>query len=218
MGLVTILFVGIMENEEVIHVEIGGTYRIDGEVIRRYLPPCENNKKFLHLGNLEKWFTEYIDSEVYKTMEHYLALKRRILEIHVYINRGNVDSVIKERRLVPSWFERIKSSVRIDVKTRGVVLESEKDIKKERYHLDETHSAIHRKLIDIFIERKVLLQMHVYIKHKYIKEHKRPGFYPCPFDIKLETAEFWHNEAIESQVEALKKTIILSQEKLNKEA
>lgn len=195
-----------MEYEEVIRTEKGGTtYCVDEGVVWSHLSSRENNKKFLSLGNLEDWFTEYIDSEVYKTMEHYLALKRRILEIHIYINRGNVDSAIKERRIMPSYFEKIKSSVRIDVKTGGVVLKSEKDIKKERYHLEEAHSAIHRKLIDIFIERKVLLQMHVYIEHKYIKEHRKPGLYPCPFDIKLETAEFWHNEAIESQIEALKK-------------
>ena len=153
----------------------------------------EKSKKFLHLGYYEEWFTEYIDSEVHKTIEHYLALKRRILEIHVYINREKVDSAIKECRIVPSYFEEIKSSVRIDVKTRDVVLESEKDIKKERYYLDETHSAIHRELIDIFIERKVLLQMHVYIKHKNIKKHRKPGFYPCPFDIKLKTAVFLYD-------------------------
>ena len=175
----------------------------------------EKSKKFLHLGYYEECFTEYIDSEVYKIMEHYLALKRRILEIHVYVNRGNVDSAIKECRIV-SYFEKIKSSVRIDVKTGDVVLKSEKDIKKERYYLDETHSAIHRELIDIFIEKKVLLQMHVYIKHKNIEKHRKPGFYPCPFDIKLETAEFLYDEENEKQIEVLKNIITLLQKNKQK--
>lgn len=171
----------------------------------------EKSKKFLHLGCYEECFTKYIDSEVYKTMEHYLALKRRILEIHVYINRGKVDSVIEECRIVPSYFEEIKSSVRIDVKTGEEVLKSEKDIKKERYYLDETYSAIRRELIDIFRNRKALLQMHVYIKHKYIKKHRKPGFYPCPFDIGLETAEFLHDKANEKQIEVLINMITLLQ-------
>lgn len=171
----------------------------------------EKSKKFLHLGYNEQWFTEYIDSEVYKTMEHYLALKRRILEIHVYINRRKVDSAIEERRIVPSYFEEIKSSVRIDVKTRDVVLKSEKDIKEERNYLYETHLAIRRELIDILREKKALLQMHVYIEHKNIKKHRKPGFYPCPFDIRLETAEFLHDEENEKQIEVLKNIITLLQ-------
>lgn len=207
-----------MENEELIYLKEGSTIVLPNGFVLRPIPLEEKNKKYLSLGFYEKPFTEYIGDEVRKAMEHYLALKRRILEMHIYIDREKVDSAIRERRIMPSYFEKIESSVRIDVKTGDVVLKSEKDIKKERHYLDETHSVIHRKLIDIFIEKKVLLQMHVYIKHKYIKKYKKPGFYPCPFDIKLETAEFWHNEAIESQIEALKKTIILLQEKLNKEA
>lgn len=205
-----------MKNEEVIHIGKGETYCVDEGVVWSHLPFRENNKKFLHLGCHEEWFTEYIDSEVHKTMEHYLALKRRILEIHVYINRGKVDSVIEERRIMPSYFEEIKSSVRIDVKTIEVVLKSEKDIKKERYYLDETYSAIRRELIDIFRNREVLLQMHVYIKHKNIKKHRKPGFYPCPFDIKLETAEFWYDEENEKQIEVLKSIITLLQKNKQK--
>lgn len=208
-----------MENEEVIHIEKGGTtYCVDEGVVWSHLPSRENNKKFLHLGYYEEWFTEYIGNEVFETMKHYFALKRRILEIHVYINRGNVDSAIKERRIMPSYFEKIKSSVRIDVKTGRKVLKSEEDIKKENDHLEEAYSMIHGELINIFNRGELLLQMHVYIKHKNIKKHKKPGFYLCPFDIRLQTAEFLHDEAIESQIEALKKTIILLQEKLNKEA
>lgn len=171
----------------------------------------EKSKKFLHLGYYEEWFTKYIDSEVHKTMEHYLALNRRILEIHVYINRGKVDSVIEERRIMPLYFEEIKSSARIDVKTVEVVLKSEKDIKKERYYLDETYSEIRRELMDIFRNREALLQMHVYIKHENIKKHRKPGFYPCPFDIKSETAEFSHDEETEKQIEVLKNIITLLQ-------
>lgn len=203
-----------MENEELIYLKEGSTIVLPNGFVLRPVPLEEKNKKYLSLGFYEKPFTEYIGDEVRKTMEHYLALKRRILEMHIYIDREKVDKAIKKGGF--TYLEEAKSSVRIDVKTGENVLKS---IKKENDYLKEAWAIIHKNLIDIFNEKKLLLQMHVYIKYENIKKRdnsKMAGWFPAPFEIRLKTAEFCHNEKIKNQIETLKQTITSLQEMLNK--